>query len=65
MIHNNKEAVWTTAKLVTTHNHEFAPPDQRHLLHSMRNVSIAKGGLVSLIANADISVQNIWGYLVK
>jgi len=40
--------------------HDFAPPDQRHLLRSMRNVSQTKGGLIKSMVNSGIKVTNVW-----
>lgn len=43
-------------------NHDFAPPEQRHLLHSMRNISVTKGGIIKSMVNAGMRVTNIWSY---
>lgn len=39
------------------YNHDFAPPEQRHLLRSMRNVLTAKEGLINSMVNTSISVK--------
>ena len=59
----SKEGVWKITKLVLDHNHDFVPPEQRHLLRSMRNMSNVKGGLIKSMVNAGMRVTNIWSYL--
>lgn len=34
----SKEGLYKITKLVLDHNHEFVPPEQRHVLRSMRNL---------------------------
>lgn len=58
-----KEGVWKVTKLVLDHNHDFVPLEQRHLLRSMRNVSIVKGDLIKSMVNAGVRVTNTWSYL--
>ncbi|KAJ1388781.1 FAR1 DNA-binding domain [Sesbania bispinosa] len=59
----SKEGVWKITQLVLNHNHEFVPPEQRHLLRSMRNVSTVKGSVIKSMVNAGIKVTKIWSYL--
>ncbi|XP_057421165.1 protein FAR1-RELATED SEQUENCE 5-like isoform X2 [Lotus japonicus] len=56
-----KDGVWKVTKLVMDHNHDFVPPQQRHLLRSMRKLS--EGGLIKSIVNGDIKVTNVRSYL--
>ncbi|XP_057432157.1 protein FAR1-RELATED SEQUENCE 5-like [Lotus japonicus] len=59
----SKDGEWKITKLVVDHNHDFVPPEQRHLLRSMRKVTEAKGGIIKLMVSAGIKVKNIWSYL--
>jgi hypothetical protein len=59
----SKEGVWKITKLVLDHNHDFVPPEQRHLLSSMINMSNVKGDLTKSMVNAGMQVTNIWSYL--
>jgi len=59
----SKEGVWTVTKLITDHNHDFVPPEQRHLLRSMRNISTAKGDVIKSMVNVGMKVTNVWSYL--
>ncbi|KAJ1378345.1 FAR1 DNA-binding domain, partial [Sesbania bispinosa] len=59
----SKEGLWKITKLELNHNHDFVPPEQRHLLRSMRNMSNAKGDLIKSMVNAGMRVTNIWSYL--
>lgn len=59
----SKEGVWKVTKFVLDHNHQLVPPEQRHLLRSMRNMSNVKGDLIKSMVNSGIRVTNIWNYL--
>jgi hypothetical protein len=59
----SKEGLYKITKLVLNHNHEFVPPEQRHMLRSMRNLSNVKGDVIKSMVNSGMKVTNIWSYL--
>jgi hypothetical protein len=60
----SKEGLYRITKLVLNHNHEFVPPpEQRHMLRSMRNLSNVKGDVIKSMVNSGMKVTNIWSYL--
>jgi hypothetical protein len=50
----SKEGVWKVTKFVLDHNHQLVPPEQRHLLQSMRNMSNVKRDLIKSMVNCGI-----------
>ena len=45
------------------YNHELAKPKDRQLMHLMRDILEAKGGLIKSIINVGISTNHVYCYM--
>ncbi|XP_050222094.1 protein FAR1-RELATED SEQUENCE 5-like [Mercurialis annua] len=58
-----KDGVWTVTKFISTHNHEFASPSERHLLKSSRNVSLERANVLDTMINAGLRTRDAYAFM--
>ena len=60
----NEDGIWTVAKFIEEHNHEFAALAERHLLKSTKHITKEKRKTLMSIMNVGIPIISAFSYLV-
>ncbi|KAM0823151.1 hypothetical protein ACQ4PT_071062 [Festuca glaucescens] len=54
----DSEGQWRVIQIIPEHNHELVPPEEIHLLRSVRTLSVPKPGVLNAMVNAEIQAMH-------
>lgn len=54
----DSEGQWRVIQIIPEHNHELVPPEEIHLLRSVRTLSVPKPGALNAMVNAEIQAMH-------
>ncbi|XP_055960536.1 protein FAR1-RELATED SEQUENCE 5-like [Mercurialis annua] len=61
----DEQGVWRVNRFADEHNHILASPTKRHLLRSVRSVSLSKGVVLNSMVNAGIRTIDAYSYMAE